>query len=275
MKKIFVNGQWQGGADPVTFDGAKEITKMYLAGLDYVTLPVSTDKSEIEVKKNGILGFNDLHRQMQSAYERLRTDAPDKVFVLGGGCDADVPAIVYLSEKYQSDLTVIWLDAHGDLNTPDESTSSLFYGMPLRSLMDDQCFGLLENRCPLRISQVIHIGGRDFDEAERTFIKETGMAAYSVQDIRSDCDLMRRIIEGIHSEHIYVHLDLDVIDPLVFPNTPLPVDDGLSGKEVYDILTAASDKLTGLGIYEYAPSGARNALVEKLIRFGVALCTLF
>lgn len=40
---------------------------------------------------------------MQSAYERLREDAPDKVFILGGGCDADVPVIVYLSEKYQSD----------------------------------------------------------------------------------------------------------------------------------------------------------------------------
>ncbi len=271
MKEILINGQWQGGADLVTFEGAKEIAEMYLAGLDYVILPVSTDISDMEVKKNGILGFNVLRRQMQSAYERLQKDAPDKVFVLGGGCDADVPAIVYLSEKYQGNLTVIWLDAHGDLNMPDESSSSLFYGMPLRSVMDDQCFGLLGNRCPLHISQVIHIGGRDFDEAESAFIKETGIAVYSVQDIRSGSDMMHRIIEGTHSEHIYIHLDLDVIDPRDFPNTPLPVDDGLSGKEVYDILTAASDRLAGLGIYEYAPSGVRNALVEKLIRFGTAL----
>lgn len=271
MKEILVNSQWQGGADPVTFVGAKEITKMYLAGLDHVILPVSTDISDMEVKKNGIRGFNVLRRQMQSAYARLQEDAPDKVFVLGGGCDADVPVIVYLNEKYQSNLTVIWLDAHGDLNTPDDSASSLFYGMPLRSVLDDQCFGLLRNRCPLNISQIIHIGGRDFDEAESAFIKETGMAAYSVQNIRFDGDLIHRIIEGIHSEHIYIHLDLDVIDPREFPNTPLPVDDGLSGKEVYDILTAASDRLVGLGIYEYAPSGTGNALVEKLIRFGTAL----
>ncbi len=271
MKEILVNGQWQGGADPVTLDGAKEITKLYLAGLDPVILPVSTDKSEMGVKKNGILGFNALRRQMQSAYKHLREDAPDKVFVLGGGCDADVPAIVYLSEKYRSDLTVLWLDAHGDLNTPGESASSLFYGMPLRSVMDDQCFGLLENRYPLRISQVIHIGGRDLDEAERAFIKKSGMAAYTVQDIRSDGDWIHRIIEEIHSEHIYVHLDLDVIDPRDLPNTPLPVDDGLSGKEVYAVLTAAFDRMAGLGIYEYAPSGAGNALVEKLIRFGAAL----
>ncbi len=271
MKEILVNGQWQGGADLVTFDGAKEIEKLYLVGLDHVILPVSTDKSEMGEKKNGILGFGALHRQMQSAYERMREDAPDKVFTVGGGCDADVPAIVYLSEIYQSDLTVIWLDAHGDLNTPGGSASSLFYGMPLRSVMDDQCFGLLRNRRPLSVSQVIHIGGRDFDEAESAFIKETGMAAYSVQNIRSDRDLIHRITEGIRSEHIYVHLDLDVIDPREFPNTPLPVDDGLSGKEVYDILTSVSDRLAGLGIYEYAPSGAGNAFIEKLIRFGTAL----
>jgi arginase len=137
--------------------------------------------------------------------------------------------------------------------------------------MDEQCFGLLRNRRPLSITQVIHIGGRDFDEAESAFIKETGMTAYSVRDIRSDRDLIHRKIEGIHSEHIYVHFELDVIDPGDFLNTPLPVDNVLSGEEVYDILVAVSDRLVGLGIYEYASFGTGNALVEKLIRFGTAL----
>ena len=72
-------------------------------------------------------------------------DSPDKLFTLGGGCDADVPCLLYLNEEYRGDLTVIWFDAHGDLNTPEESATSLFYGMPLRSLMDVKCFGLLEN----------------------------------------------------------------------------------------------------------------------------------
>ena len=97
------------------------------------------------------------------------------------------------------------------------------------------------------------------------------MTAYSVRDIRSDRDLIHRKIGGIHSEHIYVHFELDVIDPRDFLNTPLPVDNGLSGEEVYDILVAVSDRLVGLGIYEYASFGAGNALVEKLIRFGTAL----
>lgn len=268
MKKIYINPQWQGGADLTTYYGVEEIKK-YLTGQDYVTLPVSTDESEMVVKKNGIRGFDILCKQMSSAYGRMHEDVPNKIFTLGGGCDADVPGIVYFSEKYQGNLTVIWLDAHGDLNTPNESTSSLFYGMPLRSVMDNQCFGLLENRYPLSASQIIHIGGRDFDDAEKTFIKKTGMAAYAVQDIRSDGNLIRRIVKGVHSDHIYIHLDLDVIDPAEFPNTPLPVDGGLYCHEVYSILDKSADKLAGLGIYEYAPSGVRNTLIEKLIRFGL------
>jgi Arginase/agmatinase/formimionoglutamate hydrolase, arginase family len=271
VKEILVNAQWQGGGDLVTYEGAKEIIELYLDGVDFVNLPVSTDLSELAVKRNGIRGFDALRRQMQSAYEHLRKAAPEKIFTLGGGCDADVPGIVYLSEKYKGNLTIIWLDAHGDLNTPEGSSSSLYYGMPLRSVMEDHCFGLLENRFPLDTSQIIHIGGRDFDETEAAFIKESGISAYAFQDIRSDNELIHRIIGGIKKGYIYIHLDLDVIDPFDFPNTPLPVTGGLHCGEVFDILAAAAGKLAGFGIYEYSPCGRKNTFVEKLIHFGTVL----
>ncbi len=270
MRKVYINPQWQGGADLVTYEGAKELLK-YLTGQDTVILPVSTNETEMAVKKKGIKGFDALRRQMNSAYDRIQADAPDKIFTLGGGCDADVPAIVYLSKKYQGDLTLIWMDAHGDLNTPNESESSLFYGMPLRSVTDRKCFGLLENQWPISTSQIIHIGGRDFDDAEKAFINETGMAAYSVQDFHSACDLMHRLAKEIRSDHVYVHLDLDVIDPAVFPNTPLPVTGGLSTEEVLDILDTVTHKQVGFGICEYAPCGRANPFIEKLIQLGTAL----
>jgi len=270
MKKIYVNPQWQGGADLSTYAGAEEI-KEYLVGQDFVTLPVSTDEAEMAVRKNSIKGFDAIRRQMHSAYNHLRADAPDKIFSLGGGCDADVPVIVYLCEKYRGDLSVIWLDAHGDLNAPEESSSSLFYGMPLRAVMHDNCYGLLENRSPLNPSHVLHIGGRDLDDAEKAYISKSGMTAYTVQDYRSDMGFIHRISKEIQTKHIYIHLDLDVIDPAVFPNTPLPVDGGLHCNEVWDILRSTSDRLIGLGIYEYMPVGEQNEFVEKLIQFGSAL----
>ncbi|MBQ1369078.1 MAG: arginase family protein [Firmicutes bacterium] len=64
---------------------------------------------------------------------------------------------------------------------------------------------------------------------------------------------------------------MDVLDPAGFPNTPLPVEGGLYCKVLFSILNSFADKLVGLGIYEYAPSGTRQAFVEKLIQFGLVL----
>ncbi len=271
MKKVIVNAQWQGGEDIATFDGAQELINLYLEGEDYIELPVSTDVKEMSVKKNGIKGYEILRKQMQSAYACIAEGAPDRILTLGGGCDADVPTVVYLNERYKGDLTVLWLDAHGDLNSPSESSSSLFYGMPLRSLMDDNCFGLLDNRFPLKASNVVHIGGRDFDDAEKKFIKDSGISAYTARDIHADHGLLRRIAENIQTSNIYIHLDLDVTDPDEFADTPLPVGGGLSCEEVYSILEAASDKMIGLGIYEHIPCREMNAYIEKLIKYGLAL----
>ena len=123
----------------------------------------------------------------------------------------------------------------------------------------------------MRTSQIIHIGGRDFDDAERNFIKGSGITTYTVQDIHSDNGLLKEIVSRIQSDRIYIHLDLDVTDPEDFPHTPLPVEGGLHCNEIYDLLDASADRLAGLGIFEYAPSGTRNAFIEKLIQFGKAL----
>lgn len=53
VKKVYVNAQWQGGADRSTYDGAEELRK-YLPGQDYVILPVSTEEAEMAVMRNGI-----------------------------------------------------------------------------------------------------------------------------------------------------------------------------------------------------------------------------
>ena len=112
-------------------------------------------------------------------------------------------------------------------------------------------------------------GSRDFDEAETAFIKASQIAAYAVSDIRSNVDTIRKIAESIKTAHVYIHLDLDVMDPGVFPNTPLPVDGGLCPQEVWDIFHLVAGQTVGLGIYEYAPSGTKDDFVEKLISFGL------
>ncbi len=267
-KQIVIFPQWQGGGDRVTLDGAEEIRSLYLRDTAYDMISVSGE--DTLRKEHDIIGFDLLRSQMAAAGKILRSGDAEKIFMIGGGCDADVPAVSCLNERCGGDLTLLWLDAHGDLNAPWESGSSLFYGMPLRSLMDEDCFGLHENSRPLRPGQLIHLGGRDLDIPEEDFIRREGIVRISVSDYRDDPGIVCRRIREAGNRHLYVHLDLDVLDAEAFPYTPLPVPGGLQPEELMQLLDAVRGDLTGFGLYEYRPAGKRLPLLESLVRFGLA-----
>lgn len=175
---VMVNPQWQGGGDTVTYSGSKELESFYLQKTEYTEIPVETN-SEL-LKENRIIGYSDIRRQMKTAYGYLKENPSARIFSIGGGCDADVPVISHLNKLYDGNLFVLWLDAHGDLNSPEESKTGLFYGMPARILIDGRdIFPDIIER-PLMPHQIIHIGGRDFDKPELRYIKKITYSVFPV-----------------------------------------------------------------------------------------------
>ena len=270
MRTILINTQWQGSADLTVYHGAMELQKRYLMGQEAAIVPVSTDETDVAEKENGIIAWKRLKQQTERAYHMLLQANPDTVLSIGGGCDADVATIVYLSRKYKGRLGVIWLDAHGDLNTPAESETSLFYGMPLRSVLDAHCFGLLENACPIKAEQVVHIGARDLDAAEEAFMERVQMRRMRVEELQKGEKPLETLLP-MEADQVYIHLDLDVLDPSFFPETPLPVEHGLSGEALCSILNTLREKAVGLGIYEYKPCGREYAILKWLMEYGMTL----
>lgn len=261
MKKlIFINPQWQGGGDIITYDGAKEFEKLYLSGKKYTTAPVSTE-TELTIRNN-IIGYDVLYSQMKNALSILRNSEAERVFAVGGGCDADVPTVAYLNKIYDGKLFVIWCDAHGDINSPEESQTGLFYGMPARVLLDgDKRFSQVIEK-PLDKEQLIHIGGRDLDEAEESFMRDNDI--FRLLHILPE-NLYARLSQ--HKDwHVYIHLDLDVLSPAEFPDTPLPVPGGESCADVLAMLQYIKTNylFAGLGLYEYSPCGAENAFIRSV-----------
>lgn len=258
---IMVNPQWQGGGDAITYYGAKEFEKLYLYRKKYIEVTTALDTELLPEK--GMIGYADIDKQMKSAFHLLKEHSFNKIFSVGGGCDADVPVIAYLNRRYNGSLLVLWLDAHGDLNAPEESQTGLFYGMPARILMDKGAlFADIVER-PLRAQQLIHIGGRDFDSSELRYIQANSICAFpsiSIQDIS-------HVINEKKGWPIYVHLDLDVLDPNEFANTPLPVQGGASKNEVLELLhmVKATNRLIGLGLYEYAPCGEKSVFIQNIM----------
>ena len=114
-------------------------------------------------------------------------ELPARPLVLGGCCCAHVGAVRELARRHGR-VGVVWIDAHGDLNTPESSPSGNAWGMPLRMLLDAGDVGAAD---------VILLGARSLDPPEEAFLAETGI---------------RRELGGL-PDRVYVALDCDVTRP--------------------------------------------------------------
>ena len=120
MSKLFlVNSQWQGGGAISAMHGIHEIENLYLKDencsipheMPYETVSVDGSEESLAMK-NDILGYDAIKKQTNEASALIAKHNPDKIFTIGGSCEADISSILHLNEKYRGDLLVIWIDAH-------------------------------------------------------------------------------------------------------------------------------------------------------------------
>ena len=165
---------------------------------------------------------------------------PKRPLVLGGCCCAHVGAIRGLAARHDR-LAVVWLDAHGDLNTPESSPSGNLWGMPLRMAIDEGS---------VRTEDVALVGARDLDPPEEEYMEEHGI----------DDDL-ERALDG--AEAAYVALDVDVLEPGVVP-VFMPAPHGLGLDDVERVLRDVSGRtrVAGLGLTGLAPGAAPAVLAR-------------
>jgi arginase len=179
----------------------------------------------------------------------LAADLPERPLVLGGCCCAHVGAVEGLAARHDR-LAVVWLDAHGDLNTPETSPSGNAWGMPLRMLIDS---GAVEPE------HVALVGARNLDPPEQEFIERSGLhtGVHAVE--RATADI----------ECVYVALDADVFEPGEIAAF-MPEPGGLTVGEGETLLQALARRNTivGAGLSGLRPDG-RN--VEPLTRLLAAL----
>ena len=176
----------------------------------------------------------------------VASDLPARPLVLGGCCCAHMGAVEGLAARH-GQVAVLWLDAHGDLNTPETSPSGDEWGMALRMLLE---------RGTISASDVVLWGARNLDPPEQEYIAKTEIGDDPV-------GLLGR------AEAVYVALDCDVLDPpemAVF----FPEPGGPSLGEVEEVLARVreSGKLVGVGFTGLAPDPAN---VERLERLAAAL----
>jgi arginase len=175
----------------------------------------------------------------------LAAELPERPLVLGGCCCAHVGAVEGLAARYDR-LAVLWLDAHGDLNTPATSPSGNTWGMPLRMLLDAGT---------VRPEDVALLGARSLDPPEEAFLagSEVHRAAGPA-------------LAG--ADAVYIALDWDVFDPAEGVVCFMPEPAGATLAEVETLLSALPLPLAGAGFSGLADD-PRN--VEPLARLARSL----
>jgi arginase len=191
--------------------------------------------------------------------------------VLGGDHSVALGTLGGLAAAYGPGA-VIWLDAHGDLNTPTTSPSGNVHGMPLAAALGLAGPGFeseawpLPTADPLRVSLV---GVRSLDEGERQLVREAGIAVATMTELdrRGVEPVVREAIERARgAAFVHVSLDMDVVDPDSAPGVGTPVRGGLSYREAHLALEliAESGLVGSLEIVEVNPILDRENATAQL-----------
>ncbi|MBW8880604.1 MAG: arginase family protein [Asticcacaulis sp.] len=152
---------------------------------------------------------------------------------------ATVPAVA----KARPDLCLVWFDAHGDSNTPETSSTGYLGGMVISAAIGlwDSGFG-----SGLDLSQVVLVGARDLDPAERDLVDNGRLVL-----VPPGGDMAAALAQAVAGRPVYIHLDCDVLDAGIVP-TEYGVDGGLSLADLHACAEVlARSEVIGLEIAEY------------------------
>ncbi|GAA3740535.1 arginase family protein [Leifsonia bigeumensis] len=177
----------------------------------------------------------------------------DLIVTIGGDCGVDLAPIERAHAAHPDDLAVVWLDAHADLNTPENSPSGAFHGMVLRTLAGDGLPSFVPD-APVPPSRIVLAGTRALDEPEAEWIAERGIRMLPPSELTPDA--LVAAIEATGASAVYLHLDLDVLDPGEFTSLGHPEPFGVTVAALLDAIrvVTARFELAGAAICEFAPS---------------------
>ena len=196
----------------------------------------------------------------------------DFPLLLGGDHSMAIGSIAGLTKRRKR-LGVLWIDAHGDLNTPQSSPTGNIHGMSLAvslALGDARFCNIRSEGPKLAPERIVLVGARDLDDGERQLIRDYGIACFTMHDIDrlGMGSVMERAIriasEG--SDGVHLSFDIDSVDPGEAPGTGTPVRGGLTYREAHlamEMLYQA-DILTSAELVEVNPLLERTQRTAKL-----------
>ncbi|HEY7294551.1 MAG TPA: arginase family protein, partial [Dehalococcoidia bacterium] len=191
-----------------------------------------------------------------------------------GDCNGSLGMLGGLRRAGPTRLGMVWFDAHGDFNTPETTLSGYLGGMPAAvaaGLCLERLRGAAGVEPPLDVRDLVMVALRDVDPLEQELLDQHGVEQVASEDLKGDRIALRAALTRLTAQcdAIYIHIDLDVLDPAEAPGMNFPVPGGPSPTELADAiaLCLAEPKAAALGIASYnAPKDEENRTLTGVFR---------
>ncbi|BBK27604.1 MULTISPECIES: arginase [Staphylococcus] len=223
----------------------------------------AVDVEKFKGKQEGLRNLNEIIEVSENLSNAVSSSIKNQAFplIIGGDHSIAIGSISGVSQHYEN-LGIIWYDAHGDLNIPEESPSGNIHGMPLRVLLGDgdkQLVNISGYAPKVKPENIVLIGMRDLDVGERDFIRENNIKTYTMADI--DRNGIKQVMEESVSylkdktDGIHLSLDVDALDPVETPGTGTKVLGGLTYRESHFALEMLhnTNLITSMDVVEVNP----------------------
>ena len=260
--------QWQGGVvdhwmpDIPSEDASKgyflgaQLLKMLAPESTAITaeIPVSLDIRDRAIEK-GIHSRQVIVKQTGVALDIVRENAPGKIVTLGGECSVSVVPFTYLAAKYPDDVAIVWLDAHPDVNLPDDEYKG-YHAMALTACLgmgDEQIMRMLPGK--IDASKALLVGLRAWDKGMKERQREIGIRGLSPADVAKDSSAVMQWLQSTGVSKVLVHFDLDVLDPAEIIAGVGVEPGGMKMEEAVRVIRdiALTYDLVGLTVAEFMP----------------------
>lgn len=197
--------------------------------------------------------------------------------VVSGMCDVSLGILAGFDHSHTG---IVWFDAHGDFNTPETTRSGFFGGMPL-AIVTGHCYQDLwahvGNSTPIPETQTLLVGVRDLDPQERVRLEHSAISVVTIDELQQ----AEQTTEGTFAldasasrvQDVYLHLDIDVVDPQEAPGVDYPASGGPSAQEVEQAICTIAKHLPikAAALTAYNPELDQE---EKTLQVGLRLLTL-
>jgi len=261
MARFVIVPQWQGSPSARAMqliDGAQAIAGD-LPRTACTTIEVPLEAGE--ALETGVLRYSALSRTQDALADEIVRTAPP-VIVVGGDCGVSIGAIGAAAEREEA-LALVWFDAHPDLHTPETSISGAFGGMALSAVLGEGAPGLALPKGAVPASRVVLAGARDYEPDEEIRVGELALTAIDVADLADTAGLAAAVAQT-GASGVYLHIDLDVLDPSELTGLTAPVPFGLTLAQLLAAIAAvrAVAPLAGATIAGFAPASTAAAVED-------------